>query len=143
MQLSSSDGEFGTFLIIIFRPSVEPTPMDAKDRTDVASENNRAEPLSLKMYEPDLIRCANCGDSNMLGLEKARAGSPSFKDFMLWWCFDLTKLADGDKKGLADDSRAFLGSAAPAGTTLNFFPLGVVACDDGAFPGFCEFLALL
>lgn len=76
MYVNSSEGELGTFLIIIFRPSVDPTPKEAKERIDVASENNRAEPLSLKMYEPDLTRWANCGDINMLGLEKASVGSP-------------------------------------------------------------------
>lgn len=78
MQLSNSDGEFGTFLIIILRPSVDPIPIDAKDLTDVASENKRAEPLSLKMYEPDLTRWANWGDIIMFGLENT--GSPEGVD---------------------------------------------------------------
>lgn len=58
------------------RPSVEPMPIEASDRTDDASEKRRVEPLSLKMYEPDLARCANCGAIIMLGLEKASDGSP-------------------------------------------------------------------
>lgn len=52
------------------------------------------------------------------------------------------KLADGDKNGLAElDSRAFLGSDIPAGTMMNFRPLGEVACDDNdeAFPCFGVF----
>lgn len=77
MYANSSDGELGTFLMIILRPSVDPMPMDASDRIEDASENSRVEPLSLKMYEPDLARCANCGAFIMLGLEKASAGSPS------------------------------------------------------------------
>lgn len=51
-------------------------PIDASDRTDDASEKSRVEPLSLKMYEPDRARCANCGAIIMLGLEKASDGSP-------------------------------------------------------------------
>lgn len=62
--------------MIILRPSVDPMPIDARDRTEDASENRRVEPLSLKMYDPDLARCANCGAFIMLGLEKASAGSP-------------------------------------------------------------------
>lgn len=71
----------GTFLIMIRRPSVEPMPIEANDLTDDASENIRVEPLSLKMYEPDLTRCANCGAFIMLGLEKASEGSPEGETF--------------------------------------------------------------
>lgn len=60
----------------IRRPSVDPIPMDASDRTDEASENSRVDPPSLNIYEPDLARCANCGPISMLGLEKASDGSP-------------------------------------------------------------------
>lgn len=96
--------------------------MEASDRTDDASENSRVEPLSLKMYEPDLARCANCGAFIMLGLENASAGSPGGKLHWIFFSIDtlllyvpslplmlccfLTKLLDGDKKGLPDDSRA-------------------------------------
>lgn len=53
MMVSSSVGEFGTRRITIRRPSVEPTPMEASERIDVASENRRGvPPESLKMYEP-------------------------------------------------------------------------------------------
>lgn len=44
-MLKSSAGECGTRRIIIFRPSVEPMPIDANERIDVASENNLPEPL--------------------------------------------------------------------------------------------------
>lgn len=99
----------------------------------------------------------------MLGLEKASDGSPGKKasvttftaltrrhylpnlnDLMLWCCFDFTKLADGDKKGLADDSRAFLGSQ-PAGTIMNLRPLGdaaAVAAAGAAFGVFGLLVAL-
>lgn len=72
----SSDGELGTLRIIIRRPSVEPIPIDASDRTDEASENRRVEPPSLKMYEPDRTRWANWGANSMFGLEKPSEGSP-------------------------------------------------------------------
>lgn len=50
--LNSSAGEFGTRRIIIFRPSVEPIPIDVNDRSDVASENNLFFPSqSLNTYE--------------------------------------------------------------------------------------------
>lgn len=49
---SNSAGVFGTLRIIIFRPSVEPKPIDANDRIEVASENNLPDPLqSLNIYE--------------------------------------------------------------------------------------------
>lgn len=48
------------------------------------------------------------------------------------------KLGDGDKKGLAECSRAFFDSE--AGTTTNFRPVGDVACD--AFGVFGLLLAL-
>lgn len=52
----------------------------------------------------------------------------------------MTKLELGDKKGLAEVSRAFLEPDDPAGMTMNFRPLGDVACDDdAAFPGFGGF----
>lgn len=66
-MLNSSAGEFGTRRIIILRPSVEPIPIDANDRIDVASENNLPEPLqSLNTYEfvrgNDNNVCNGCGD---------------------------------------------------------------------------------
>lgn len=66
-MLSSSAGVFGTRRMIILRPSVEPMPIDANDRIDVASENSLPDPLqSLNIYE--LVRgndnsvCNGCGD---------------------------------------------------------------------------------
>lgn len=44
-MLNSSAGVFGTRRIIIFRPSVDPMPIDANDRIDVASENSLPDPL--------------------------------------------------------------------------------------------------
>lgn len=66
-MLRSSAGVLGTRRIIIFRPSVDPMPIDANDRIDVASENNLPEPLqSLKTYEfvrgNDSNVCNGCGD---------------------------------------------------------------------------------
>lgn len=58
-------------------------PIEASDLTDDASENNRVDPHSLKMYEPDLTRWANCGAIIMLGLEKARDGSPGKLSFVI------------------------------------------------------------
>lgn len=66
-MLNNSAGVFGTRRIIIFRPSVEPIPIDANDRIDVASENN----LPLQSDPPktnELVRgnesnvCNGCGD---------------------------------------------------------------------------------
>lgn len=37
-KLSSSTGDKGTLVMVSFRPSVEPIPMDANDRTDIASD---------------------------------------------------------------------------------------------------------
>lgn len=37
-KLSSSAGDVGTLAMVSFRPSVEPMPMDASDRTDTASD---------------------------------------------------------------------------------------------------------
>lgn len=64
-MLSNSAGVFGTRRMIIFRPSVEPIPIDANERIEIASEYILFEPLqSLNMYE--LLRCNNvcngCGD---------------------------------------------------------------------------------
>ena len=50
-MLSSSAGEVGTRLTIILRPSVEPIPIEANDRIEVASEINFPDPASLKMNE--------------------------------------------------------------------------------------------
>lgn len=47
-MLSNSAGEFGTRRMIILRPSVEPTPIDANERIDAASEKSLPEPPSLK-----------------------------------------------------------------------------------------------
>lgn len=60
---------------------------------------------------------------------------PSRRDFILWCCLDLTKLAEGDIKGLLKPSRALFDSFVPAGRTINFlpiFPTGDAAIDDGA-----------
>lgn len=66
-MLNSSAGELGTRRIIILRPSVEPIPIDANERIDVASEKSLPDPLqSLNTYE--LVRgndnsvCSGCGD---------------------------------------------------------------------------------
>lgn len=64
-MLSNSAGVFGTRRMIIFRPSVEPIPIDANERIEIASEYILLDPLlSLNMYE--LLRCNNvcsgCGD---------------------------------------------------------------------------------
>lgn len=64
-MLSNSAGVFGTRRMIIFRPSVDPIPIDASERIDIASEYILPEPLqSLNMYE--LFRCNNvcngCGE---------------------------------------------------------------------------------
>lgn len=53
-MLKSSVGELGTLRITIFLPSVEPIPIDANERTDIPSENNRDDPASLNTYEPVL-----------------------------------------------------------------------------------------
>lgn len=60
---------------------------------------------------------------------------------MLWCCFNLTKLEDGDRKGLvADASRAFLESAC---IMTSFRPLGDAPCDEdddgGTWPPFGVF----
>lgn len=68
-MLSNSVGEFGTLRIIIRRPSVDPIPIDASDRTELASENIRPDPLSLKMYEP--VRAIDAGGDITSGLENA------------------------------------------------------------------------
>lgn len=39
--MSNSAGEFGTLAMVSLRPSVEPMPMDANDRTDTASDQDR------------------------------------------------------------------------------------------------------
>lgn len=52
-MLSNSAGEFGTLRMIIFRPSVDPTPIDASERIDAASEYSFPEPPSLKTYDSD------------------------------------------------------------------------------------------
>lgn len=66
-MLKSSAGVFGTRRTIIFRPSVDPIPIDANDRIDVASDINLPDPLqSPNTYE--LVRgndnnvCNGCGD---------------------------------------------------------------------------------
>lgn len=51
--VNNSSGELGTLLIYIFRPSVDPIPIDANDLMDVMSENILVEPESLNIYEPD------------------------------------------------------------------------------------------
>lgn len=61
-MLNSSVGELGTLRITIFLPSVEPIPIDANERTDIPSENIRADPASLNTYEPVLDNncCVGC-----------------------------------------------------------------------------------
>lgn len=68
-MLNNSAGVFGTRRIIILRPSVEPMPIDANDRIDVASENSLPDPLqSLNTYEfvrgNDNSVYKGCGDVN-------------------------------------------------------------------------------
>lgn len=41
-KLSSSAGEVGTLAMVSFRPSVEPMPIEASDRTDTASDQDRS-----------------------------------------------------------------------------------------------------
>lgn len=40
--MSSSAGDVGTLVMVSFRPSVEPMPMDASDRIDTASARERS-----------------------------------------------------------------------------------------------------
>lgn len=40
--MRSSAGDVGTLVMVSFRPSVEPIPMDASDRTDTASDQDRS-----------------------------------------------------------------------------------------------------
>lgn len=51
-MLSNSVGEVGTLRITIFLPSVEPIPIEAKDRIEATSENILPDPQSLNIYEP-------------------------------------------------------------------------------------------
>lgn len=67
MMLNSSAGDCGTRRTIIFRPSVDPIPIDANDRIDAAFEIILPDPLqSPNTYE--LVRgnannvCNECGD---------------------------------------------------------------------------------
>lgn len=66
-MLKSSAGVFGTRRIIILRPSVDPMPIDASDRIDVASENSLPDPLQSPNTN-ELVRgndnnvCNGCGD---------------------------------------------------------------------------------
>lgn len=67
MMLNSSAGDCGTRRTIIFRPSVDPIPIDANDRIDVAFENILPDPLqSPKTNEfvrgNDNNECNGCGD---------------------------------------------------------------------------------
>ena len=59
----------------------------------------------------------------------------------------MTKLEEGERKGLADDSRAFLASDEPAGTIKNFRPLGEVVWAEpppfGVFGLACSFAVAL
>lgn len=96
MMVSSSVGELGTRRITIRRPSVDPTPIEASDRIDVASENSRGvPPASLKMYEP--VRM-------MVGLRWASAiparSVAERTDLKLWNCFGL-ELGPIGKVGLS------------------------------------------
>lgn len=69
-MLKSSVGELGTLRITIFRPSVEPIPIDANERTDIPSEYIRADPVSLNTYEP--VRDKNgCAAEATIGLDIA------------------------------------------------------------------------
>lgn len=65
-MLNSSAGVFGTRRIIIFRPSVDPMPIDASDRIDVASEKSLPDPLQ-SLNTKEFVRgndnsVCNCGD---------------------------------------------------------------------------------
>ena len=143
--MSNSDGELGTLRITIRLPSVEPIPIDANERTDDASENKRGDPSSVKTYDPDLTRWANCGDISIFGLENVNDGSTVLNDFAFGWFFDLMKLADGVKNGLAADPLSSLSFSPDRITNFLFdddlwMPL---ACDndDGLF-GFGDCFAL-
>lgn len=67
MMLNSSAGDCGTRRTIIFRPSVDPIPIDANDRIDVAFENILPDPLQSPNTN-ELVRgndsrvCNGCGD---------------------------------------------------------------------------------
>lgn len=64
-MLSNSAGELGTRRMIIFRPSVDPIPIDVSERIDGASENILNEPLQ-SVRLPELFRPINvyngCGE---------------------------------------------------------------------------------
>ena len=65
-MLNSSAGVFGTRRIIIFRPSVDPMPIDASDRIEVASENSLPDPLQ-SLNTKEFVRgndnnVCNCGE---------------------------------------------------------------------------------
>lgn len=52
-MLRSSEGEVGTFLMVIFFPSVEPIPMEARDRTETTCERGLRELISLWGRSPE------------------------------------------------------------------------------------------
>lgn len=82
-MVSSSFGEFGTRRMTIRRPSVDPIPIEASDRIEVASENSRGvPPTSLNMYEPlrAIVVCGCCTFANPCG---------SFAVWRGWHCFKM------------------------------------------------------
>lgn len=67
MMLNNSAVVFGTRRTIILRPSVDPIPIEANDRIDVALDNNLPDPLqSPTIYEfvrgNDNNVCNGCGE---------------------------------------------------------------------------------
>lgn len=67
MMLNSSAGDWGTRRTIILRPSVEPIPIDANDRIDVAFENIFPDPLQSPNTDEsvrgnDNNVCNGCGE---------------------------------------------------------------------------------
>lgn len=103
----------------IFLPSVEPIPIETRERIEDASESIFPEIPSLNTYEPDLTRCCRLGAISIFGLENASEGSPVRNDFALWCFRDLAKLDDGEIKGLPEE-----GPSSVAGKTMNFFAEG-------------------
>ncbi|CAI6366173.1 unnamed protein product [Macrosiphum euphorbiae] len=74
--------------MVSFRPSVEPMPMDASDRTDTASDHDRS---------GDASRCWLCADAHIVGL---------------WFAEPMAIAAAEGEPGTPSDRR--LGDSAPA-----------------------------
>lgn len=97
MMVSSSVGELGTRRITIRRPSVDPTPIEANDRIDVASENNRGvPPASLKMYDPVRMMVVGLRWASAIPVRSVAERT----DLKLWNCFGL-ELGPRGKAGLS------------------------------------------